>query len=114
MSIALPTSLASADNAMFLAQQQDLNKLTAHKTAELKKIEATAKDFEAVFLSEMMNLMFKDVKTDKMFGGGNGEDMFRSFMVNEYGKNIADNGGIGIADDIKQSIIDLQAAIDNS
>ena len=114
MSMIVPTSLGSADSAMFAAKQQEINRLSEYKTTEMDQIDATAKEFEAVFLSEMINIMFKGIKTDPMFGGGAGEEMFRSFMVNEYGREIAHNNGIGIADDIKQSIIDMQAAIDKS
>ena len=37
--------------------------------------------------------MFEGIKTDGMFGGGNAEDIFRSMMVDEYGKMMSKNGG---------------------
>ena len=72
------------------------------KTAE------AAKQFEGVFLSEMMSHMFESVKTDTEFGGGQGEDMFKSLLVNEYGKQMANAGGIGIADQLQKMMIQMQ------
>lgn len=76
---------------------------------QLKKIDETAKDFEAVFISEMMKPMFEGLKTDTMFGGGQAEEMFRSIMIQEYGKSMAQTGSIGIADQVKASLINAQA-----
>ena len=72
------------------------------------KTAKAAKQFEAVFLSEMMSHMFEGVKTDPEFGGGEGEDMFKSLLVNEYGKQMANAGGIGIADQLQKMMIQMQ------
>ncbi len=69
---------------------------------------ATAQDFEAQFLSTMAQTMFEGVKTDKTFGGGPGEDTFRSMLVEQYGQQMAKSGGIGIADKIYGEILKLQ------
>ena len=75
---------------------------------QLAKTKAAAKDFEGVFLSEMMSHMFEGTGTDPEFGGGAGEDMFHSLLVNEYGKEMARNGGIGIADQLQKAMIQMQ------
>jgi len=115
MSISLPTSTASFDQAMFKAKQggtlKDLQKMSALRKNEpdnLEEIKTTAKDFEAVFISQMMSHMFKGIKADSMFGGGNGEDMFSSMLVTEYGKEMAKGSGIGIADQLQKAIIQMQ------
>lgn len=72
------------------------------------KIVGAAKEFEAVFISEMMSHMFEGIQTDKMFGGGHGEDMFRSMMINEYGKKIASGNGIGISTEIQKMMVQMQ------
>jgi Rod binding domain-containing protein len=43
-----------------------------------------------------------------MFGGGKGEEMYRSLLVEEYGKTIAKAGGVGIADQVKAEMLKLQ------
>ena len=76
--------------------------------ARMAQIEKTAKDYEAGFVGAMLESMFAGIKTDKMFGGGSGEDMYRSLMTQEYGKAIAERGTLGIADSIKSAMIRMQ------
>lgn len=78
------------------------------KNADLNKLRETAQDFEAVFLSQMLKPMFEGIETDGMFGGGQGEEMWRSLMVDEYGKSIAKQGGIGIADAVMRTMLEMQ------
>ena len=85
-----------------------LGKPQANLAAE--KARETAQDFEAMFLSIMLDFMWKGPNTDALFGGGNGEDMFRSVLTQEYGKTMARAGGVGLADTIYQEIIKLQEA----
>ncbi len=67
-----------------------------------------AEEFEAVFISQMLAPMFEGLETDELFGGGPGEDIYRSILVEEYGKAIARSGGIGIADAVQREILKLQ------
>lgn len=83
---------------------------TAPKGASLDKLRETAQDFEAVFLSQMMKPMFEGLSAEGPFGGGPGEDMWRSLMVDEYGKSIAKSGGIGIADAVMGEMLRMQEA----
>lgn len=78
------------------------DKLRADKSAQ------AAKDFEAVFISEMIKPMFDMIETDEMFGGGKGEEVFRGLMVQEYGKMIAAQGGIGIASHVQAELLKMQ------
>ena len=56
----------------------------------------------------MMEPMFQGLKTDGMFGGGQGEQVFRSLMIQEAGKDIARSGGIGIADQVYREILRMK------
>jgi len=67
-----------------------------------------AEDFESVFVSQMMEPMFQGLKTDGMFGGGSGEQVFRSLMIQEVGKEISAGGGIGIADSVYGEMLRMQ------
>lgn len=78
------------------------------KSANYQKAKAAAEKFEGVFLSQMLTQMFKGVDTDQMFGGGAGEDMFKSLMIDEYGKEIAAQGGIGLAKPILNQLLAVQ------
>lgn len=72
------------------------------------QITAKAQEFEAVFLSQMLGHMFDGIETNDTFGGGHGEDVYKSMMTEEYGKIIAKTGGIGVADHVKAEMMRLQ------
>jgi len=84
------------------------HQLPQTKSIDPDKAREVAKDFEAVFLSQYIGFMFQGVKTDGMFGGGTGEDIFRSLLVQEYGKLVAERGGIGIADAVLSQMLRMQ------
>ncbi len=97
------------DTASLINQYAMDQGLSAPKMA---RIDETAKDFEAMFVTEMMRPMFDTVEVDKTFGGGKGEEIFRGFMLDEYGKNMAASGGLGIADLVKAQLIEMQSVAD--
>ena len=78
---------------------------------EMARIEETARDFEAMFITEMLRPMFEGIKTNDMFGGGKGEEIFSSMLIDEYGKNMAAAGTLGIADQVKEQLIALQSGL---
>jgi Rod binding domain-containing protein len=73
------------------------------------KARATAQDFEAVFLNSMFSQMFTHVN-EGPFNGGQAANTWRSFLTDEYSKNFAKAGGIGIADSVYKELIALQEA----
>lgn len=86
------------------AQKKIPQKLDAHDP----RIDKVAEEFEAVFLSEMLKHVFKDMDADPNFGGGSTEEIWKGFMIEEYGKVMARTGGVGIAPQIKEELIKLQ------
>lgn len=72
------------------------------------KIDKTARDFEASFLSIMLGQMFEGVETAAPFGGGDSEKAFRSFLTESMGKSMAQHGGIGLADSVRKEMLKLQ------
>jgi flagellar protein FlgJ len=73
-----------------------------------KAIDKAAKEFEGQFVSQMLTQMWQGIETDGYFGGGNGEEMFRGLMINEYGKQIAQSGKLGIADSVRNAMLKMQ------
>jgi flagellar protein FlgJ len=96
---------------------------TQNKIAELKRAERAAKahvaapeaidkaaqDFEAVFLSQMLQHMFSDIDMNPMTEeAGPGEDIYKSMLIDEYGKILTRAGGIGVADHVKREMLKVQ------
>ncbi len=97
-----------ANTARVGRAQRAASQLQAPMASE--DVQRVAEEFEAVFLSQMLAPMFEGLETDELFGGGPGEDIYRSVLVEEYGKSIARAGGIGLSDAIQREILMLQEA----
>ena len=67
-----------------------------------------AEDFEAFFAGAYFEQMFSGVEPDAITGGGQGESTFRSLMIQEYGKAVAKQHVLGIADVVKRQLLQLQ------
>jgi peptidoglycan hydrolase FlgJ len=67
-----------------------------------------AQDFEAVFITQILGSMFEGITTDGPFGGGPGEQIFRSLLLDRYGQSLAAQGGFGIADSVKRQLLATQ------
>ena len=78
--------------------------------SDANQMRKVAKEFEAVFISQMLQPMFQDLGAEAPFGGGHGEEVWRTLQVQEYGKAITDAGGIGIADKVMREMIQMQEA----
>lgn len=73
-----------------------------------KKAQEAAESFEAFFITRMMESMFEGVSTDGLFGGGQVEKIYRSLLLDEYGKEMAKTGNIGVKDYVMQTILQMQ------
>jgi Rod binding domain-containing protein len=74
------------------------------------KIAKTARDFEASFIGAMLQPMFDTLSTAPPFGGGQGEQAFKSFMVNAVAQQVAKKGGIGLSASIQREMLKMQGA----
>ncbi len=76
------------------------------------QMRAAAQDFEAVFLNSMFQQMFTNIDGEGPFGGSGsgGAGVWRSFLTQEYAKTFAKAGGVGIADQVYQSLLQIQEA----
>lgn len=78
--------------------------------ADRKRAEAAAQEFEGMIVGQLLEPMFEGIKTDGAFGGGTGEAVFRSLMIQQIGKDIASSGGIGLSKDVMAAMIRMQEA----
>lgn len=73
------------------------------------KVDAAAEDFEAVFLTQMVQTMFEGLGEDGPLGGGStGSDAYRSMLADQYGRSIAASGGVGLAAHVRAELLALQ------
>lgn len=82
--------------------------VTKGASSSREEVEKTAKDFEAVFISEMLRLMFKDVSADPLFGTTEADTIYRDMLLDKYGEKISNAGGFGIAPHIQNELLKLQ------
>jgi peptidoglycan hydrolase FlgJ len=100
------TTVLDASSAMALMKAHA--PLAPAAAANAQAANKAARQFEASFVSELLGQMFENIPTDGPFGGGPGEEMFRSFMIDEYGKQIEQQGGFGLAAPVARQLLQLQ------
>jgi Rod binding domain-containing protein len=99
---------STAQSAMFTAQQPALPGATGNMGAA--KAASVSKEYESVFISQFLGSMFSGIQTDEITGGGQGEEMFRSLMVDQYAKGITARGGFGLAAHMQSELLKHQQA----
>jgi peptidoglycan hydrolase FlgJ len=68
-----------------------------------------ARDFEATTLNELLQPMFDTVDSAHgAFGGGDGEAAWRPMLVEAMAKQIAANGGLGLAAPVLRQMMQMQ------
>jgi peptidoglycan hydrolase FlgJ len=82
--------------------------LNASDQAKRAAIKKTAQDFEASFLSTSLGSMFEGVNISAPFGGGEGEQAFKSFLNEAMAKQIVKAGGIGVAASVQREMLKMQ------
>jgi Rod binding domain-containing protein len=100
---------AAIQSTMMMAQQVP-QAAAPRPTADVAKASAAAKEYESVFISQFLSSMFSGIPTDGITGGGQGEEMFRSLMVDQYAKGLQARGGFGIAANMQAELLKHQQA----
>lgn len=102
------TGALDSSTARMLAQNQPL--FVPRGAADADGAKKAASQFESVFISQFLGSMFEGIPTDGPFGGGEGEAMFRSLMIDQYGKEIEARGGFGLSAAITKQLLAAQEA----
>ena len=98
----MPTINGRPDYAL----SEALNKISPQAQ---KKTKEKAQDFEAMFLNTMFSQMTSGTKADGPFGNTTGTGVWRSMLTDQYSKNFAAAGGVGISKDVYRTLILQQA-----
>ncbi|MET0606029.1 MAG: rod-binding protein [Beijerinckiaceae bacterium] len=90
-----------------LSAAPGLNGLDPKTDARLKK---TARDFESMFLENMVDKMFGSLGEDGPLGAdGAGGDVWRSMLAKEHAQSLTRAGGIGMAASVYGELVKIQA-----
>ncbi|HWU16375.1 MAG TPA: rod-binding protein [Devosia sp.] len=81
--------------------------------SQIAKVRQQAEEFEGVFLNTLTKTMFESAKSENGFGGGFGEETWRSLQSEQLAAAMAQNGGLGIADQLMGDLLSLQEAANN-
>jgi flagellar protein FlgJ len=73
------------------------------------KAKTSATDFEAMFINQMFSHMTTELKGDGPFGDTEGTGVWRSMLTEQYSKNFAKAGGVGISNEVYRTLILQQA-----
>ena len=111
-----PVSSRGANNSAFEVQvingRPDFEfaaALTKVSPKAQAKAQATATDFEAMFLNSMFSEMTSGLNGEGPFGNTPGTGVWRSMLTEQYSKSFARAGGVGIASEVYRSLILKQA-----
>jgi flagellar protein FlgJ len=81
----------------------------------IEHLRAQARELEGVFINTLMKQMFSGIKTDQSsFGGGFAEETWRGMQSEQLSNQIAESGGLGIAESLLGDLIAMQEAAQNS
>ncbi|MDR7866198.1 MAG: rod-binding protein [Sporomusaceae bacterium] len=77
------------------------------------KLKAACTEMEAVFLNLLMKEMRKSVPKGGLVGNSSQEDIMRSLLDSEMTKNMAQSGGVGLAEMLYRQLSAHDAPSDN-
>ncbi|AZV80137.1 flagellar biosynthesis protein FlgJ [Parasedimentitalea marina] len=82
---------------------------TSHQasTAQQDPLRQAATQLEATFLAEMLKSAGMG-ESRETFGGGSGEDQFSTFLIRAQAEQMAQAGGIGLAESLYHSLKEAQ------
>ena len=109
----VPANFATASTAP-RADLELQDALTKVSPAAQAKAKSTATDFEAMFLNSMFSEMTSGLKGEGPFGDTPGTGVWRSMLTEQYSKNFAKAGGVGISSEVFRTLILQQAKTDQS
>lgn len=85
------------NNTMLSSSINNMKKGSSMSELEATKLKEACRDFEALFIKQMLDTMRKTVSKSGMIDGGMGEDVFEDMLYDNYAKSMADTGDFGIA-----------------
>lgn len=106
--------MKSIDNVNLIANfDKRSSNIDTNKNYDIAEAKKVGQDFEAVFIGKMLNIVFDMVKPNKLFGGGAGEKMFKSLLIDEYAKEISKKDALHVGQYVTDFILKFQEVKDH-
>ena len=84
-------------------------KLSQLDPAIAQKLKSKSKEFETVFLENMLSHITQGTGEDGPLGeNGTGGENYKSMLVNEFAKSVSQSGGVGVSNNVLRELVKLQ------
>jgi Rod binding domain-containing protein len=103
-------ALKAKQSLAALAANQPLTPLKAHAKGgpdDMDRLEGACRDFESLFLSHMLKEMRTTIPKSGFMDGGHAEELFTSMLDGELAQKIAQHGGIGLTQNLRDYVQNL-------
>ena len=92
-----------------------LRQINASKTTDSEsfKISAVCKEFESLFLNYLLKEMRATIPESGLWGGGQAEQIYTSMFDENLSRELAQHGGIGLAQIIQKSVMETPNSLEN-
>jgi Rod binding domain-containing protein len=103
---------AAAPKLSLAARAAGATQDLAAPDAREQKLRATAQEFEATFIAQMLTYagFAKSLSAEAGFGG----EAFSSLLIEQYAKQISERGGFGLSETIYQQLKSRDSAHDQT
>ncbi len=101
----------SADLAIY--QAAAIQKLETQVDPKIQNdLKKSSKEFEAVFMGQMLKPMFEEINFNPMSGDGNSaqSDTYKGMLVEQMGKSLANYSSIGLAEPVYRTLLEAQVS----
>lgn len=80
------------------------------RVIDKKSAQAQGREFEAIFLGQVLNTISQGLGEKTGFDGGSAEAQWRSILNEHVGRAVAARGGVGIAQSVTRELLRAQEA----
>lgn len=94
----------SAEDLVKTAKKPEKNQPAVSEKDRLA-VKKVAREFETLFVGMMLKSMRDTVGKDTLTGGGQGEDIYRSLLDQEYARAITETHGLGVAEMLEKELL---------
>ncbi|NDY42266.1 flagellar biosynthesis protein FlgJ [Dissulfurirhabdus thermomarina] len=107
-------SFITAPDAISLTEARSVDRtargLRREDRRDPEALRAACRDFEAVFLRQLLKAMRKTVPKSGLLDGGFREELYRGLLDEEFARRMAEGGGIGLGRELFRQLAHREGA----